>query len=154
MNAKQQLHQAKLAQWAAHFKDQADSGLMVRVWCEQNNISIHSYNYWKHQLKSEYIDSLLPEIVPVPLPSSLETYQPAGVCSGSESFASSESPGPSGSCNSHDLSGLGDLSDSRNSNDSCPQGYLRISTPDIDISASNHVPDSLLLELIQAVRHA
>ncbi len=51
MNAKQTLHQASLAKWASLFKEQAASGLTVKAWCEQNNVSFHSYNYWKHQLK-------------------------------------------------------------------------------------------------------
>jgi len=45
MSAKQKLHQAKLAAWKVRFQEQADSGLTVRDWCEQNNLSIHTYNY-------------------------------------------------------------------------------------------------------------
>ena len=63
MNAKQKLHQARLTEWTARFSDQQASGLTVRQWCEQNSISIHKYNYWKHQLKEEVVDQMLPEIV-------------------------------------------------------------------------------------------
>jgi len=60
MNAKQKLHSAKLSHWTALFKEQASSGLTVKTWCLEHNISIHTYNYWKHQLKMECLDSLLP----------------------------------------------------------------------------------------------
>ena len=68
MNAKQKLHQACLTEWAARFADQKASGLTVRQWCDQHQLSIHKYNYWKHQLKEEVIDQLLPDIVPLSAP--------------------------------------------------------------------------------------
>ena len=71
MTAKQKLHQAKLAEWAARFADHQASGLTIRQWCEQNNISFHKYNYWKHLLKEEAVDQILPDIVPLPVPKSL-----------------------------------------------------------------------------------
>ena len=64
MNAKQKLHQARLSEWAARFSDQKASGLTVRQWCEKNEISIHKYNYWKHQLREEV--AFLPRISSVP----------------------------------------------------------------------------------------
>lgn len=76
MNAKQKLHQAKLTEWAARFSDQKASGLTVRQWCEQNQISIHKYNYWKHLLKEEVVDSMLPDIVPLSVPPSLQSSEP------------------------------------------------------------------------------
>ena len=71
MNAKQKLHQAHLAEWAARFSEQKASGLTIRQWCEQNNVSIHKYNYWKHQLKEQVVDQMLPEIVPLSVPTPL-----------------------------------------------------------------------------------
>ena len=68
MNAKQKFHHAKLSQWIRLFKEQADSGLTVRQWCEENNYSIHTYNYWKHILKEEVVSKALPDIVPLTLP--------------------------------------------------------------------------------------
>lgn len=68
MNTKQKLHQIKLQQWASRFQEQASSGLTVKAWCTENNISIHTYNYWKHLLKQEYVESTLSEqhdIVPL-----------------------------------------------------------------------------------------
>ena len=79
MNAKQKLHQFHLQEWTVRFADQKASGLTVRQWCEQNNLSFHTYNYWKHLLKEEVVEQVLPVIVPLSLPalsdsdSSLET---------------------------------------------------------------------------------
>jgi hypothetical protein len=68
MNTKQKLHQLRLNEWSARFADQKASSLTVRQWCEQNQISIHTYNYWKHALKEELVNQMLPDIVPVALP--------------------------------------------------------------------------------------
>ena len=65
MNARQKLHQVHLQEWTVRFADQKASGLTVRQWCEQNNLSSHTYNYWKHLLKEEVVDQALPDIVPV-----------------------------------------------------------------------------------------
>lgn len=75
MNTRQKLHQIHLNEWATRFADQAASGLTVRQWCEQNNYSVHTYNYWKHILKEELASQVLPDIVPItisePTPQSL-----------------------------------------------------------------------------------
>ena len=82
INARQKLHQIHLQEWTVRFADQKASGLTVRQWCEQNNLSFHTYNYWKHLLKEEVGDQTLPDIVPLSLPvltdpgSSLETTTP------------------------------------------------------------------------------
>lgn len=68
MNARQKLHQVHLQEWTVRFADQKASGLTVRQWCEQNNFSFHTYNYWKHLLKEEVVDQSLPDIVPLSLP--------------------------------------------------------------------------------------
>jgi hypothetical protein len=66
MNAKQKIHQARLSKWAALIKEQSSSGLTIKEWCLRNNVSFHAYNYWKHQLKETVVDSVLPDIVPLP----------------------------------------------------------------------------------------
>ena len=82
MNAEQKLHQVHLQEWAIRFADQKASGLTVRQWCEQNSLTFHTYNYWKHLLKEEVVEQALPDIVPLSLPvlsdsvSSLETTVP------------------------------------------------------------------------------
>ena len=73
MNARQKLHQVHLQEWTIRFADQKASGLTVRQWCEQNNLSFHTYNYWKHLLKEEVVDQALPDIVPVSVPALSES---------------------------------------------------------------------------------
>ena len=82
MNAKQKLHQVHLQEWTVRFADQKASGLTVRQWCEQNKLSFHTYNYWKHLLKEEVVDQSLPDIVPLSLP----------VFSGSDSSSGTTAP--------------------------------------------------------------
>lgn len=53
MNTRQKLHQLRMNEWATRFSDQKASGLTVKEWCGQNDLSIHTYNYWKHALKEE-----------------------------------------------------------------------------------------------------
>lgn len=68
MNARQKLHQAKLNEWAAAFADHKTSGLTIRQWCDQNNVSFHAFNYWKYLLKEEVVSQVLPDIAEVPVP--------------------------------------------------------------------------------------
>lgn len=121
MNAKQKIHQAKLNQWIGLFKEQADSSLTVRQWCEKNNYSFHTYNYWKHILKEEYASAALPDIVPV-LPSNpaLPTPVPSNEVSGMTQTIS---------CNSRDLRGSCHAG-------SCNAGTIRITIGDTEISLS------------------
>ena len=65
MNTTKQLQQIKLDQWAVLCKEQAQSGLTVKQWCDQNGYTIHTYNYWKHRLKEHYVESALHDIVPI-----------------------------------------------------------------------------------------
>ena len=69
MSTKSILHQAKLNEWASLFADQKSSGLSVAEWCKQNNLSQYKFFYWKRRLKDEAITQVLPEIVPLTIPS-------------------------------------------------------------------------------------
>ena len=134
MNAKQKIHQVKLNQWAARFQEQASSGLTAKDWCEQNNFTIHTYNYWKHLLKQEYVDSILPDIVPltdcltnpIPDPPTLSNHQ---VLSASH------------------LSG--DSRELRNTSNT-----ICISTGDIQVNIGPSVSEECILRILKAVRHA
>ncbi|MGN1197865.1 MAG: IS66 family insertion sequence element accessory protein TnpA [Acetatifactor sp.] len=124
MNAKQKLHQFKLNEWAVRCADQKASGLPVKVWCQQNNISIHTYNYWKHLLKQDAVDQLLPDIVPlsfptVPTVSEVESQTPSSV----------------------------------NSNRSI-RSTARLTLGDISIEVDDYASEAFLSALIKAVRHA
>ena len=132
MNAKQKLHQVNLAKWTALFKEQASSGLTVKEWCARNNISIHTYNYWKHAAKEVYVDSILPDIVPiatVPLPS------PSSVLPDSQQAKSCE---------------LRDSRDLYNPSDSC---CVSILIGDISIEIGASASDEIISGIIKAVRH-
>lgn len=65
MNTTKKLQQAKLDQWAVLCKEQSQSSLTVRQWYEQNGYTVHIYSYWKHRLKESYVDSVIPDIVPI-----------------------------------------------------------------------------------------
>lgn len=137
MNNKQKLHQIKLNQWGEHFQEQAASGLTVKARCEENNITIHTYNYWKHKLKLEYLDSLLPseyDIVALP-PNLLPT--PTSV--------RAQFP---------DTTPLCQLRDSCKSHDIPHTDSICITMGDIRISADPSVSEEKLLQILKVMRHA
>lgn len=129
MNNKQKLHQIKLKQWASLFPQQASSGLTVKVWCAENNISVYAYNYWKHKLKQEYVEASLSEqhdIVPLTTQIS-ELTNPVNPVVLPSSFQSLDSR------------------EIRNT--------ISISTGDALIQVTAKVSDEYLLRIIKAVRH-
>ena len=137
MNNKQKLHQIKLAQWASRFQEQAASGLTVKAWCAENNVTIHTYNYWKHKLKLEYVNSFLPaehDIVAL-TPDLLQTSSLSQPCPGNTPVF----------CRLHD---------SRESCDLHKHNSLCITCGDINISVGPDVSEEKLLLLIKAVRYA
>ena len=130
MNARQKLHQVHLQEWAVRFGEQKASGLTVRQWCEQNNLSFHTYNYWKHLLKEEVVDQALPDIVPLSLP----------VLSDSDPSLESEAP---------EIRSIR-ANRSLRSNDSKVQMQINGVSIEIDTSVS----EEFLTKLIRAVCHA
>ena len=130
MNAKQKLHQVHLQEWAIRFADQKASGLTVRQWCEQNKLSFHTYNYWKHLLKEEVVDQSLPDIVPLSLP----------VFSGSDSSSGTTAPAfPS-------IRAIRSIR-SNNSN-------VKMLINGVSIEIDTAISEEFLGKLIKAVRHA
>lgn len=128
MSAKQKLHQVRLNEWTARFKEQKASGLTVRQWCDQNQVSIHTYNYWKHVLKEELVDQMLPDIVPVTLPVPASSNLPA----------EQESPCP--------------VQEDRAIRANCTTVKLTING--ISIEMDSTVPEAFLHALMKAVRYA
>ncbi len=136
MNAKQKLHQANLAKWTALFKEQADSGLTVKQFCSDRALSIHAYNYWKHMAKEAYVESILPEIVPItspiPDPVSIDELEHSG----------------HSSCI---------LRESRNSSEtksSSTTETVSVMIRDIMIEIGSSAPDEMITKIIKAVRYA
>ena len=124
MNARQKLHQIHLQEWTVRFAYQKASGLTVRQWCEQNNHSFHTYNYWKHLLKEEVVDQTMPDIVPLSL----------SVLSDSESLLETTTP------NIRSIR-------SNNSN-------VQMQINGISIEIDSSVSEEFLCKLIRAVCHA
>ncbi len=137
MNAKQKLHQLKLQQWADICKQQISSGLSVKDWCLENNISIHTYYYWKHLLKQEYLDSVLPDIAPLSdCQSGANAISPVITDPATASHPTLE----------HNSNNLCNSLDSGNS--------ISIYIGDILIHIGESVSEELLFWVLKAVRHA
>ena len=75
MSTRSMLHQANINEWSKRIADQKSSGLSVMEWCKLNNLSKYQYFYWKRQLKEEAFEQVLPEIVPLAMPSAPATSQ-------------------------------------------------------------------------------
>lgn len=130
MVTNQKLRQAKIAKWTSLLNDQAASGLKVTDWCKENNLSIHAYYYWKRIIKEEYIQSILPEIVPI--------------SSGSQDSYSEPAIIPT--MESHDLR------DSHNLRNHTSSVTISIGDTHIEIGAS--ASDEMIFGIIKAVRYA
>lgn len=39
--------------WVKHVNDQRESGLSRKMWCEKNNLNVHTFSYWSTRLKKE-----------------------------------------------------------------------------------------------------
>ena len=142
MNSKHKLHQTNLAIWIARFKEQAESGLTIKAWCEQNDVSFHAYNYWKHLAKESYVDSIIPDIVPVSLPQSSDVLPEIP-----EQQALPLAPETT----------LYNSRDSRNPLEEHPSkapSALSLTLGDIRIDIGSGASDDVISNIIKAVRHA
>lgn len=126
MKANSKLHQAKLQQWAALISDQNASGLKIKDWCTANGVSFHAYNYWKHILKQQVVDQVIPDIVPISLSQASITV-PAG---------------------NHDIPDRAICANRTNPAD------VRMSINGISFELESSVPESFLISLLRAVRYA
>ena len=153
MKVNQKLHQAKLAKWVALLQDQASSGLPVKEWCAQNDVTVHAYYYWKRLAKEAYINSIIPEIVPLPA----VQIQESPSCSSDQPSLDLRKPeDASGNFSHFSPPGLCDSHNSRNVNkDPVPShSTLSVSIGDVRIEIGSSAPDDLVLKLIQAARYA
>ncbi len=137
MNTNLKIRQAKLSRWASLFQEQASSGLHVKTWCDQNGISIHAYYYWKRIVKEAYVDSILPDIVPISVPD----------------IQSSPSPPVQPGSSSHELYKLRDLHEPDPAHASLPDAII-VSIGDIRIEFGAGTSDNTILSLIKAARYA
>ncbi|GHU83785.1 hypothetical protein FACS1894196_4190 [Clostridia bacterium] len=51
MTAREAKKQYQLREWSKRFTARNRSGLSVRVWCEENEVSARSYYYWLRQVR-------------------------------------------------------------------------------------------------------
>ena len=65
MNTSKVIHQAKLNDWANVIREQQASPLNVTEWCQSNGIAKAQFYYWKRKLKDQFVESQLPDIVPI-----------------------------------------------------------------------------------------
>ncbi len=126
MNVNQKIHNANLAKWLDLFKEQKASGLTVRDWCKEKGFTTHTFYYWKGKAKEAYVDSALPDIVPL------------------------HSPVPQSPCRPDNYSLL---HDSRELYNSCNTGDISVSIGDIHIHFSDAVSDARLIQIVGALRH-
>ncbi len=132
MNTTQQLQQIRLSQWAVLCKEQVQSGLTVKQWCDQNGYTIHTFYYWKRRLKDSYADSLLPEIVPL---------------------SSCLSPAPDGTASVVPMD-TSHLCNSFNLHNSCNTNTISVTLEGVQISLDPSASDEMLFRILKAVRHA
>ena len=129
MKTKDKIRKARLSQWSTRFQDQAASGMSVKDWCTKNNISVHAYYYWKHIAKEAYVDSIIPDIVPItpPIPVVNDTVP------------------VSESHDSRNLYNLRELTDTK---------IISVSIGDTRIEIGSSATDEMILAIIKAVRYA
>ena len=70
MNSSKIIHQAKLNDWAVAIRQQQESSMSVTSWYKQNHLSTTQFYYWKRKLKDQFVESQLPDIVPITTPAS------------------------------------------------------------------------------------
>ena len=155
MNTNQTLRQATLTKWSTIFQEQQSSGLTIKEWCSQNDVSVHSFYYWKRAAKEEYLKSVMPEIVPVSIPSEPLPVVPAPT---EElelyNFNNSSNTAPEASAPAEEL-GLYNFNNSCNSSNTTSSLVpISISMGDIRIEIGASVPDALITKIIGALRNA
>jgi hypothetical protein len=76
MNTQLVAKEVKFAQWNALVQECMSSGLKVKDWCLQNNVSKDAYYYWLRKVREAACDSMESSFVRVPdqcIPSSFHS---------------------------------------------------------------------------------
>ena len=68
MNTTKVIHQAKLNSWADLIREQQTSSMNVTKFCEARSISKSQFYYWRRRLTEQFVESQLPDIVPISPP--------------------------------------------------------------------------------------
>lgn len=149
MSTKSLIHQARLNEWAVRITDQKSSGLSVTEWCQQNNLSKYKFFYWQHLLKDEAVTQMLPDIVPLSMPSVIDSSQAE-----QSQLLPSADPNHS-TCTTRAISATNTTRTTRANcttlkHDSC----ARISINGVTIELDSSAPEHFIRSLIKAVRYA
>ena len=76
MNTQLVAKEVKLTQWNALVQECMSSGLKVKDWCQQNNVSKDAYYYWLRKVREAACDSMEASFARVPeqcIPSSFHS---------------------------------------------------------------------------------
>jgi len=133
MNVNQTMHQANLSKWTALFHEQRQSGLTIKDWCSQNNVSVYAFFYWKRIAKEAYVQSILPESVPQPQSGQFPCL-----------------PDTAAAAEKHELYNLSNLCDHQTQ--SAPAS-VTISLDNIRITFGADASDDRIFQILKAVRH-
>lgn len=68
--------------WKDIIENQVSSGLTQKVWCQENDVSIHNLRYWRRRLQETPLDSSKIEFVSV----SAKSLRNGSLCNGKESL--------------------------------------------------------------------
>ncbi len=150
MKATQKIRQANLTKWAALFQEQAASGLRVKDWCAQNEVSINAFYYWKRIAKEAYVNSIIPDIVSLPSSDSQELSPSSHEQSSHDLYKLCDSTESFNPPTSHDLRNLRDSGKTTSTSPS----PVSITVGDIHIEIDSAAPEDLILKIIKAVRYA
>lgn len=153
MSAKKQLRKAKLIKWSALIKEQSESGLNVRAWCAQNDISKDSFYYWRRRVKEELIDSITPDIIPVlPITPSTDAVDTTPVYDSPTAIAPDVSHNLYKSSNAAEQSVSSNLYNLPNTYDNSKT--ITISSNDIHIVLPISTDTTLITGIIEVLCHA
>lgn len=67
MNTTLAAQKVRLSSWTAAIQEQMESGINVRDWCTQHNVSRSKFYYWKRRIQGACIEQALPDIVQISL---------------------------------------------------------------------------------------
>lgn len=80
MATRAETRRIRLAQWNKIFSDRAGSGLSVKDYCAQNNISRDSYFYWQNIARKDALShSKLPALVELKPPAETDAHNASSI---------------------------------------------------------------------------
>ena len=68
MNTTKVIHQAKLTNWADIIREQQACSMNLTKFCEAHSIPKSQFYYWRRRLTEQFVESQLPDIIPISPP--------------------------------------------------------------------------------------